>query len=225
MKSNQHRRKLALPAVLIIGLLVFLLAGGSYITNYLQQQIFVERTAQLNEITSQVRVNLCNALDFHWNYLTAAVNLLKRQQFDTAEDVTAYIRELEQVMETEDSSSRLVLLDSQGNCCDGEGKHGVWSDIDLISSGEERYTFISDSYIYDRGSYWAFVQKLETPIQTEGGAEVYTHAVLLKDVYTLTEYYDSAACTKLDALFLKNGGGRRGSNPRPSEPQSDALTD
>ena len=33
MKSNQHRRKLALPAVLIIGLLVFLLAGGSYITN------------------------------------------------------------------------------------------------------------------------------------------------------------------------------------------------
>ena len=209
MKSNQHRRKLALPAVLIIGLLVFLLAGGSYITNYLQQQIFTERTAQLNEITTQVRVNLCNALDFHWNYLTAAVNLLKRQQFDTTEDVTAYIRELEQVMETEGSSSRLVLLDSHGNCCDGEGKHGVWSDISLISGGEERYTFISDSYIYGQGSYWAFVQKLEVPLQTEGGAEVYTHAVLLKDVYTLTEYYDSTAYGSQNETYILKSNGTR----------------
>ena len=72
MKPNRNWRGGLLPASLVLCLLLFLLVGGLYFTRYLQDQIFKERTTQLNEITSQVRVNLGNALDSHWNYLTAA---------------------------------------------------------------------------------------------------------------------------------------------------------
>ena len=35
-----------------------------------------------------------------------------------------------------------------------------------VSSGEERYTFIADSYVH-QGSYWTFVQKLEEPLSSQ----------------------------------------------------------
>ncbi|MEY8386791.1 hypothetical protein AALC17_05745 [Oscillospiraceae bacterium 38-13] len=140
-------------------LLLFLLAGGAYFANYLRSRIFVERTTQLNEITAQVRVNLNNALDAHWNYLTAAVNLLETQSISTKEEASTALGRLELLLETRGYNSSLMLLDSQGNCYGANGSHGVWPDLDQIAGGGERYTFISDSPV-SRSSHWTFVQKL-----------------------------------------------------------------
>ncbi len=206
MNAEKNGGHAVLTAVLAGSLLLFTLMGGAYFMSYLQHQIFIERTTQLNEITSQVRVNLGNALDSHWNYLTAAVNLLETGNFETEEAMVESIGKLDQFLATEHYSSMLVLLDSRGNCYDAEGKHGVWSDIDRLSTGEDRYTFISDSYIY-QGSYWAFVQKLAEPFHA--GAVTFTHAVLLKDVYTLSEYYDSAAYGSRNETYILKSNGTR----------------
>ncbi|MCM1104329.1 MAG: response regulator [Clostridium sp.] len=208
METKTKNRKLALPAVLTVCLFLFLLTGGSFFNQYLQQQIFEERTTQLVEITSQVRMNLKNALDTHWNYVNVAVNTIGSQTFGTTEEVTSYIGELEQVMETRRYDSVLMLLDSQGNCYDADGKHGVWSDIDMVSGGETRCTFISDSYVQG-GSNWAFVQKLEVPIETAEDGVSFTHIVLLKDVYALSQYYDSDAYgNRSETYILKSNGTR-----------------
>ncbi|MCI8624564.1 MAG: response regulator [Provencibacterium sp.] len=199
---------IVLSAALAVCLLLFLPAGGVYFTKYLRAQIFEERTTQLNEITSQVRVNLDNALDSHWNYLSAAVNALENQSFAAAEGVVERISSLEQFLEMESYSAMLMLLDSQGNCYDRNGKHGVWSDIGRISDGEDRHAFISDSYIY-QGGYWAFVQKLDAPVQIEGTGVQLTHAVLLKDVYALAEYYDSSAYGGQNETYILKSDGTR----------------
>lgn len=199
MGPEKKRGHAALTAALATCLLLFTLAGGIYFTGYLQNRIFEERTTQLIEITAQVQVNLSNALDSHWNYLTAAVNLLEAEKPDSEADAVSRIIELERLLNTESYSSMLMLLDSKGNCYDAEGKHGVWSDISQLSSGEERYTFIADSYIH-QGNYWAFVQKLEEPLQA--GDASFTHVVLLKDVYTLSEYYDSAAYGSRNETYI-----------------------
>lgn len=211
VKSNGKKNRMILPAVLAVCLLLFLIAGGSYFTNYLQKQIFLERTTQLNEITSQVRANLDNALNSHWNYLTTAVNLLKKKEFDSVDSVAAYIREMEEILETDSYSSMLMLIDDRGICYDSEGEHGVWSDIDRISGGGQRYVFISDAYTYE-GSYWAFVQELDAPAAF-GTDIVFTHAVLLKDIYTFAEYYDSGAYGSASETYvLKNNGTRMHDN-------------
>ena len=187
MKPQGGWRGVLFPAVLTVCLLLSLAAGGIYFAGYLQAQIFAERSTQLNEITSQVRANLDNALDSHWNYLSAAVNTLGHQDFDTEEEVAGYIGGLEELLEMHSYSSMLMLLDSKGNCYDASGRHGVWPDIDRISDGEARYSFLSDSLIHE-GSYWAFVQKLDAPLETAEAS--FTHAVLLKDVYALSAYYE-----------------------------------
>ena len=201
-------RRIALPVVLVVCLIVASITGVSFFTKYLQAQIFEERTTQLVEITSQVRVNLGSALDYHWNYLTAAVNILKQQDFDTEEEFIAYIGELEEVLEMERYDSSLMLLDDQGNCYDAEGKHGVWSDIDMISGGEEQYTFISD---YEAGGEicWNLVLKLDKPLRAGTENITFTHVILLKDVRSLTQYYDSDAYGSHNETYILKSNGTR----------------
>lgn len=206
MKSNDKKHNIVLTVFLAVCMFLFLLAGGIYFTKYLRKLIFEERTTQLNEITSQVQINLDNALDARWNYLTAAVNILEMQEFDTVEAAAKYVGELQQLLGMDSYRSVLMLLDNQGNYYDSAGRHGVWADIDRIADGGERYTFISDSYAY-QGSRWAFVQKLETPMKA---AEAdFTHVVLLADVYTLTEYYGSDAYGSQNETYILKSDGTR----------------
>ncbi len=208
MRPKKDWRGILPPAALAVCLLLFLLVGGSYFAKYLQRQIFKERTMQLNEVTSQVRINLKNALDSHWNYLTTAVNALEVQRFDTVEEAVGKIGGLDAFLEMDSYSSRLMLLDGRGNCYDAEGGHGVWPDIDQISGGEDRYTFISDSFAYE-GSHWAFVQKLDVPIEVGESAVEFTHVILLKDMESLSKYYDSVAYGSQNETYILKGNGTR----------------
>ena len=207
MKADR-KTHIALPAALTACFLLLLLVSGFYFARYLQDRIFEERTTQLNEITAQVRVNLSVALDSHWKYLNTAANLLSAGEYETAEDVTERIAGLEQLLDLESYRATLMLLDSRGNCYDAEGRHGVWSDIDQISGGGARHTFISDSYLYP-GSCWAFVLQLNTPLLTEEDGAAFTHAVLLKDVYTMSQYYDSGAYGSRNETYILKSNGTR----------------
>ncbi|MCM1133714.1 MAG: ATP-binding protein [Ruminococcus flavefaciens] len=206
---NKHKRKYpALPIALTACLLVFFLLGGFFFAKYLGSQIFDERTSQLVEITSQVRVNLKNALDTHWNYLSSAVNIMEEKDFESAEQVPQYIAGLEKIIGTENYGSRIMLLDSSGICYDSEGSHGVWNDIDMIAGGDSRYTFISDSEFYN-GSFWTFVQKLPEPHGTDNDSIVFTHLILLKDVQSFSEYYDSVAYSRKNETYILKTNGTR----------------
>ena len=206
MKAGR-RAHIALPVALTACCLLLVVVSGVYFAEYLRSRIFEERTTQLNEITSQVRVNIRSALDDHWKYLDAAVNLLSEREYETAADVTEQIAGLERLLELERHGSMLVLLDGQGNCYDAEGRHGVWADIHQLSGGG-RDTFISDSYLY-QGSSWTFLRELEAPLQTEADGVAFTHALLLKDVYTMSQYYDSGAYgNKNETYILKSNGTR-----------------
>lgn len=214
MRSDRKKNGIILPVLLAACLLAIMVVGGSHFTSYLQKQIFLERTTQLNEITSQVRANLSNALDSHWNYLTILVNMMRERRFGSEAEVESFIGEMEAVLETDGYHAMLLLLDSRGNCYDDHGKYGVWTDIDRISGGEERYTFISDSS-REEHSYWTFVQKLDKPL-VSGDGTAFTHVILLKDVETLTDYYDSDAYGGHNETYiLKNNGTRMHDNIDP----------
>lgn len=206
--KQRNKSSIIFTSLPIACLLLFLLAGGILFTKYLQKQIYTERAMQLDEITSQVGITLKNALDSHWNYLTAAVNILNGRTYDTAEDASAYIGDVKQLLETDRYDSLIILLDSQGNCYDEAGKHGVWSEMERISTGEDRYTFISDSFLYE-GSYWVFVQKLDTPLPTEDDGILFTHAILLKEVHSLMVYYASSAYGGQNETYILKSDGTR----------------
>ena len=162
----------------------------------------------MNEITSQVYVNLNNTLSTHWSYITFAINMLEGYEPDTIEEAGAYISELERILETESRGCRFVLLDSQGNVYDTSGYRGLWPDVEILASGEERYSFISDSYIY-QGNYWKFVRKLSIPLNLREDNISFTYIALLKDMQTLTSYYDSGAYNGHNETYILKSDGTR----------------
>ena len=208
MEDEDKRQQVALLTTLTVCLLLFLQVGGDLFARYLDRQIYEERTSQLVEITSQVQVNLNHALDTQWRYLTAAVNLLESGELGSIQEVASYINGLERLLDTESHSSRLMLLDSQGTCYDTGGKRSVWSDLDILTSGEERYTYVSDSFSYG-GTYWTFVQKLSAPVRTQSEDVSFTHMVLLKDVQDLTKYYSSASYANQNETYILKTNGTR----------------
>ena len=208
MSTKEKRRPISGPAALTVCLLAVLAAGGFLFNGYLQQQIYVERSAQLREVTAQVRVNLDNALEAHWRTLMSAVRLLEERAAAAGQASAPDIGRLEELLGMDRDSSKLVLLDSGGNCYDMEGKHGVWTDLDRLSGGAERYAFISDSFLYP-GSCWAFVQALDTPLETGTPGVRFTHAILLKDVHTLSQSYASSAYGSHNETYVLKSDGTR----------------
>ena len=196
---------LTLPVCLTLLLLVI---GGISFSRYLAKQIYEERTNQLVEITSQVQANLNNALSAHWNYLASAVNLMELREPDTVQDASVYIGEMKRILGLEVYGARLILLDSQGNCYDIEGSRGVWSDISVLAEDAEQYIFISESPVY-QGSYWNFVQKLDTPITTKKDGVTFTHMALLKDMQSLSRYYDSSSYGDRNETYILKDDGTR----------------
>ena len=208
MKLKNKEWNITLPAVLIIGLLLFLVTSGVYFMRYLEQRIYEERTDQLNEITSQVYANLNNSLNVHWVYITFALNMLEGYEPDTIQEAAAYIGELEHILETDSRGSIFVLLDSQGNVYDASGYRGLWPDVDRLASGEDQYSFISDSYIYE-GNYWKFVQRLSTPIYVKEDDVSFAYIALLKNMEAVTSYYDNGAYGGHNETYVLKSDGTR----------------
>ena len=208
MKFKNKEWNITLPAVLGIGLLLFLVIGGVFFKHYLEMRIYEERTDQLNEITSQVYANLNNSLNVHWIYITFALNMLEGYEPDTIQDIAAYIGELERILETDSRGSKFVLLDSQGNVYDASGYRGLWPDVDRLASREDQYSFISDSYIYE-GNYWKFVQRLSTPIYVKEDDVSFAYIALLKDMESVTSYYDNGAYGGHNETYVLKSDGTR----------------
>ena len=208
MNPKEKKWNITLPAVLGIGLLLFLVTSGIYFMRYLDQRIYQERTDQLNEITSQVYANLNNSLNVHWIYITFALNMLEGYEPDTIQDIAAYIGELERILETDSRGSIFVLLDSQGNVYDASGYRGLWPDVDRLASDEDQYSFISDSYIYE-GNYWKFVQKPSTPIHVKEDDVSFAYIALLKDMEAVTSYYDNGAYGGHNETYVLKSDGTR----------------
>ena len=78
----------------------------------------------------------------------------------------------------------------------------------MISAGEDQNTFITDGNLY-QGGQWAFVRKFSSPIKTMDGNTIFTHVALLKDVFSLKEYYDSAAYGGQNETYILKSDGTR----------------
>ena len=212
MASSENKRHIPLLAVLGLTL-ALIIAGGIFFSFYFNKQIHEERKSQIVEITSQLQNNLDSGLNSNWNYLSLFVNMIDGREFTSVKQVTDYLGRMEgYFIDSVNNSYKLGLIDSNGNGYDPSGFLGLWSDADVIKSGEDRYTIISNSDIY-KGDYWKFVKKLSSPLHISGTDITFIYAVLVKDVESLKKYYDVSAFNgrneayilKLDGTMLSSG--------------------
>ncbi|MDD6190206.1 MAG: ATP-binding protein [Firmicutes bacterium] len=206
MIKPENIKKYILPLTLIIVLSIMMVMGIVYIRSYMNQKAAAERVAQLEQISSQIKVNLEYGLDNQWSLVDSIIHYCEGKKFDGKDDVRKEIGEIQKLFALDNYGCRLMFLDSQGTVYIDEGTAGIWDDINQLADGEKRHTFVTETSNVE-GIYMSFVQKLDTPISDgEDGIDI-THVALLKDITELRKYYITEAYGGHAATYIIKSNG------------------
>ena len=205
MLKMQYAKKYIAPILCAVILVIILVIGIVSIRSYMAQQAVQERSSQLEEISSQIKVNLGYGLEFHWNLVSGIQHSINEEYSDD----NALIKEIKTLEEdycADKYGCRLMFIDTQGNTFFDDGTAGIWDDINRFADGKDRHTFVSETSNVD-GTYIAFVQELKEPVIIESTHDKITHVVLLKDIRTLKKYYTTESYGGNAATYIikKNG--------------------
>ncbi len=206
MQKTNRKTKYLVPILFVAVLVCALVMGVLFIRSNLMQQTIQERSYQLEEMVSQIQVNLNYGLETHWNLVTAIETAAEGKHLGDEQELCSAVSETERVHRTELYGCHIMLIDEIGTAYTGEGAVGIWDDIHHLSDGEERHTFISDTSNVD-GTFLAFAQKLDDPITVGADEKRFTHIVLLKEIDTLKKYYTTETYGGNAATYIikKNG--------------------
>lgn len=206
MLKRKNINKYLLPALFVVLLLVSIASGALYIRSYMVEQTVQERSTQLEDILSQIRINLEYGLEIHWNLVSAMEFEAEATHYADEQALIGGINTMEKHFRTDLYDCRLMLLDTMGTAYLSDGSVGIWDDIGFLSDGEVRHTFVTDTSNVD-GTFLAFSQKLEQPITVGTDGKKFTHLVLLKDIKSLKKYYTTESYSGRAATYIIKSNG------------------
>ncbi|MGN0701880.1 MAG: ATP-binding protein [Lentihominibacter sp.] len=205
MIKIENIKKYILPLVIVVALSVVLLMGILFIRSYMNEKATAERSAQLEQISAQIKVNLEYGLEQQWNMVDSIIHYLGDKNYGDEPALTDEIGRIQEMFALDHYGCRLMLLDSQGTSYIDKGKTGIWDDVYQIVDGNDRHTFVSETSNID-GIHLAFVKKLSEPIPDKSGVEI-THVVLLKNINELRKYYVTEAYGGNAATYIIKDNG------------------
>ena len=206
MPKRKNITKYLMSVLFALVLTASLAAGVLYIRSYMMKQIVQERSSQLEEMISQIRANMDSGLEMHWNLVAGLQATVEGRYYNTEQELTEAIGELEKDFCTDLYGCRVMLLDTMGTSHLADGDMGIWDDIGRLADGEKRHTFVSDTSNMD-GTFLAFTQKLDQPITVGDDENRFTHLVLLKDIETLKKYYTTESYGGNAATYIIKENG------------------
>lgn len=204
LKAKEYRRYLV-HGIFILSLITLFVLGGFYLRSFFMKQAEQERSCQLEEMSSQLRVNLHYNLETHWNLVASIKDYVNAQSFSSKEQAQQGIKEAEGIFHTELYGCRIMLLDAMGRGYTTDGEVGIWNDLKYLADGAVKHTFVTDTSNV-KGTYLAFSHKLQSTVASERGLR-FTHMVLLKEISTIRKYYTTESYGGHAATYIINRNG------------------
>ena len=204
LKAKEYRQYLV-HGIFILSLITLLVLGGFYLRSFFMKQAEQERSSQLEEMSSQLRVNLHYNLETHWNLVASIKDYVNVQSFSSKEQAQQGIKEAEGIFHTELYGCRIMLLDAMGRGYTTDGEVGIWDDLKYLADGAVKHTFVTDTSNV-KGTYLAFSHKLQSTVASERGLR-FTHMVLLKEISTIRKYYTTESYGGNAATYIINRNG------------------
>lgn len=206
MKETRQNTLYLFPLVFAIILIVLLVFGILFMRDSLMKLTVEERSNQLEEMGTQIQVNLTSGLQTHWNLVEGLNNATQGQHFEDIQQLCDSIAHIEKVFCTDLYGSRVMLLDAQGTSYLSDGPTGIWNDVSRLTDGGKRHTFVSETDSID-GCFLVFSRELSSPITMGKDNVRFTHIVLLKDIQTLKQYYTTTSYGGRAATYIIRNNG------------------
>ena len=204
LKAKEYRQYLV-HGIFILSLITLLVLGGFYLRSFFMKQAEQERSSQLEEMSSQLRVNLHYNLETHWNLVASIKDYVNVQSFSSKEQAQQGIKEAEGIFHTELYGCRIMLLDAMGRGYTTDGEVGIWDDLKYLADGAVKHTFVTDTSNV-KGTYLAFSHKLQSRSDSKRGLR-FTHMVLLKEISTIRKYYTTESYGGHAATYIIKRNG------------------
>lgn len=114
MLKRKNITKYLLPALFVVLLVVSIVSGALYIRSYFVKQTVQERSTQLEDMLSQIRINLEYGLETHWNLVSALELEAEATHYADEQALIEGINTMEKHFRTGLYDCRVMLLDTMG---------------------------------------------------------------------------------------------------------------
>ena len=167
MKASRKPFWIWFVGIIAVIIAVFFLGKVGF--SYLDELIFEERQAQLQEVVNQYFNGLDIVTADSWKMAHEVEKRFAGTDFQTVQDIQTFFEKENAYKDLTEQGSAAIAIRSDGQYIDADGAHGSLGYVDpLVDSGERV------SYIYEKTFtgelYNLYVYKLETPVEvTENG--------------------------------------------------------
>ncbi|MGN1059763.1 MAG: sensor histidine kinase, partial [Clostridia bacterium] len=170
------------------------------------KELYVERSANLNEVSEQIANNINNSSAFTWNMADFAFSHLLSAEIESKEDLPALLAEAESGIKQR--PIHLLTIDSKTNYYHADGCGGLWRNVSfLLNSDAERWSFLTTpSFSRDR-ECMVFMHRLPVPKVLKDGTEL-THTALVLEADTYKTFFSPSGFDGVADIFIVHADGR-----------------
>lgn len=212
-KQSPSGNKKILLSILIVGDLLLIAVICLFTLSFyrtLEREIYAERTAYLEEISSQIVATTDTISSAQWDFATIFANHLQEEQFHNQDELTGRIAWVEDSFAQE--GMYLLVFDKFGNYYDAQGNRARWSGSLAVIGVEasERQVEITTLPTSDStNDQMVFIQRMKQPVAFgEDGVQL-THIAVVRDMNVFNSTFQVPFFNGQGESYIISGVGTR----------------
>lgn len=169
-------------------------------------ELYVERSANLNEVSEQIANNINNSSSFIWNMADFAFSHLLSAEIESKEDLPALLAEAESG--SKQRPIHLLIIDSKTTYYHANGCGGLWRNVNfLLNSDADRWIFLTTPSFNSQRECMFFMHRLPMPKVLQDGTEL-THTALVLTADTYRPFFSPSGFDGVADIFIVHADGR-----------------
>ena len=205
-KAYPKKNRIQLPILLALAIGIGVVFAFSSYRDYLDELIYQERLNQMTEVAKELYASMDLLMSNEWATAQFIRDGLTGEQPETVEQLTAYLRRLQDIYQAGANRLMPIAIDDQGRYYSATGKKGVIYNLEALVDCGERISSVTNIFGTDATDI-LFIYRLEQPIPLEEAAISYCGYI--KDFSIIIDRYHTDAFCGQSAAYLMNASGTK----------------
>ncbi len=191
-------------AFVIFGVFAFL---GIY-NSYIDQTLYAERLSQMREVTTQLFSGLEDVVKNQWRIVDEQCRRLITRQPQTADELIDLMADNANLGNFEHYKSSIIAVDEDGMYYTENGRQGLLSERENLSSKPERISYVSNSLTYNE-TRMVFLIRLDNPpvIKDDNQTVKITYFGIFQSMDELNPYFECTAYDGHNSVYVVDNNG------------------
>ncbi len=201
-------RGASMATLLLVSVVLILVMIRSYYVE-LDNQLFVERSKHLHEITEKVADILDITIARSWD----SVNILEQflyMEGAKAQTEDEFMQRLQEMSRFRSEDNIFLLLDDDFRYYASDGSKGYWRELPMIIKNQSQHQELITTLPYQNSSltYLCFLKQLPEKIVLEATGDSIAYVMMAVDIYSVNDGFSVNTFGSRDYTYIVNRDGR-----------------